>query len=151
MISHTNANVTRKSAGSAHVTLKIRTSRRTELQNITDQVASAVRASGCMNGICHLYVPHTTAGVIINEGYDPSVADEIESEFNRLVPILKNSRHAEGNSDSHVKTALVGSSETIFIEAGKLVLGQWQVIYFVDFDGPRHRELFVKIVPDPTT
>ena len=146
MTSHSN--ITRKSAGSAHVTLKIRTSRRTEMQNITDEVASAVRASGCAHGVCHLYVPHTTAGVTINERYDPSVADEIESEFNRLVPILKNSRHVEGNSDSHVKTALVCSSETIFIESGQLVLGQWQVIYFVDFDGPRHRELFMKIVPD---
>jgi secondary thiamine-phosphate synthase enzyme len=129
--------------------LHVRTSRRTQLVNVTAEVAAAVLDSGCENGVCHLYVPHTTAGVIINEGYDPAVALEIESEFDRLVPILKNSAHDEGNSDSHVKTAIVGSSETIFIEGGKLVLGQWQVIYFVDFDGPRHRELFVKIVPDP--
>ena len=124
--------------------LSVRTSRRTQLVNVTADVVAAVRESG----ECHLYVPHTTAGIIINEGYDPAVAHEIESEFNRLVPILKNSAHDEGNSDSHVKTALVGSSETIFVENGKLVLGQWQVIYFVEFDGPRHRELYVKIVPD---
>jgi secondary thiamine-phosphate synthase enzyme len=128
--------------------LHVRTSRRTQLVNVTDEVAAMVRESGCLSGVCHLYVPHTTAGVIINEGYDPAVAQEIESEFNRLVPILKNSAHDEGNSDSHVKTALVGSSETIFIEDGKLALGRWQVIYFVKFDGPRHRELYVKIVPD---
>ena len=129
--------------------LGVRTSRRTQLVNVTTDVVSAVRESGCENGVCHLYVPHTTAGIIINEGYDPAVAHEIESEFNRLVPILKNSAHDEGNSDSHVKTALAGSSETIFIENGTLLLGQWQVIYFVEFDGPRHRELYVKVVPDP--
>ena len=85
----------------------------------------------------------------MNEGYDPAVAREIESEFERMVPILKTSKHDEGNSDSHVKTALVGSSETIFVESGQLVLGRWQVIYFVEFDGPRRREMLVKIVPDP--
>jgi secondary thiamine-phosphate synthase enzyme len=142
---------TKKSAGgvAARRVLSVRTSRRTQLVNVTAEVAAAVRESGCANGVCHLYVPHTTAGVIINEGYDPAVADEIEAEFGRLVPILRDSAHDEGNSDSHVKTALVGSSETIFIEDGNLVLGQWQVIYFVDFDGPRQRELFVKVVPDP--
>ncbi len=128
--------------------LTIRTSRRTQLVNITDEVADAVRESGCQSGVCHLYVPHTTAGILINEGYDPAVAQEIESEFNRLVPILKKSAHDEGNSDSHVRTALAGTSQTIFIENGKLALGQWQVIYFADFDGPRHRELWLKIVPD---
>jgi secondary thiamine-phosphate synthase enzyme len=128
--------------------LSVRTSRRTQLVNVTAEVVAAVRESGCQSGVCHLYVPHTTAGILINEGYDPAVAQDIESEFNRLVPILKNSAHDEGNSDSHVKTALAGSSETIFIEDGKLLLGRWQVIYFADFDGPRHRELWLKIVPD---
>jgi secondary thiamine-phosphate synthase enzyme len=128
--------------------LSVRTSRRTQLVNVTAEVVTVVRESGCQSGVCHLYVPHTTAGILINEGYDPAVAQEIESEFNRLVPILKNSAHDEGNSDSHVKTALAGSSETIFIEDGKLLLGRWQVIYFADFDGPRHRELWLKIAPD---
>jgi secondary thiamine-phosphate synthase enzyme len=137
-------------AGARRQVLNVRTSRRTQLVNVTADVVAAVRESGCVNGVCHLYVPHTTAGVIINEGYDPAVAREIESELERLVPVLKNSAHDEGNSDSHVKTALVGSSETIFVEGGKLVLGRWQVIYFVDFDGPRHRELYVKVVPDPS-
>jgi secondary thiamine-phosphate synthase enzyme len=135
--------------GAGRRTLEIRTTRRTELKNVTAGVEAVVSESGCENGVCHLYVPHTTAGVIINEGYDPAVAREIESEFNRLVPVLKNSAHDEGNSDSHVKTAMIGSSETLFIDDGKLVLGQWQVIYFVDFDGPRHRHLYIKIVPDP--
>jgi secondary thiamine-phosphate synthase enzyme len=142
---------TKKTSGgvAARRVLSVRSSRRTQLVNVTAEVVSAVRESGCENGVCHLYVPHTTAGVFINEGYDPAVAHEIEAEFNRLVPILKNSAHDEGNSDSHVKTALAGSSETIFIEGGKLLLGRWQVIYFADFDGPRHRELWLKIVPDP--
>jgi secondary thiamine-phosphate synthase enzyme len=128
--------------------LHVPTTRRTELQDVTDQIAAAVRESGCADGVCHLYVPHTTAGVTINEGYDPAVAEDIAAEFDRLVPRLKNSSHAEGNSDSHVKTALVGSSETVWIVAGKPALGRWQRIFFAEFDGPRSRELRVKIVPD---
>lgn len=130
-------------------TIHVETSRRTELKNVTTLVQAVVRESNCESGVCHIYVPHTTAGVIINEGYDPAVVREMESEFDRLVPTLKNSAHAEGNSDSHVKTALLGSSEMIFVENSLLVLGRWQVIYFIDFDGPRRREMFVKIVPDP--
>ncbi len=128
--------------------VEVRTTRRNELRNVTEEVESVVREAGVGSGVCHLYVPHTTAGVIINEGYDPAVAREIESEFSRMVPVLKNSAHDEGNSDAHVKTAMVGSSETVFIEDGKLALGRWQVIYFVEFDGPRKRELWVKVVAD---
>jgi secondary thiamine-phosphate synthase enzyme len=101
------------------------------------------------NGLCYLYVPHTTAGVLIDEGYDPAVAREIEAAFDRLVPKVVNSKHDEGNSDSHIKTALTSSSQTLWIEDGKLMLGRWQVIFFAEFDGPRTRELRVKIVPDP--
>ncbi len=137
--------------GSAARVLTIRTTRRTELQDVTDKIAAAVRDSGCVGGICHLYVPHTTAGVIVNEGYDPAVAHEIEAAFDRLVPRVANSTHAEGNSDSHIKTALVGSSESIWIAGGKLALGRWQAIFFAEFDGPRSRELRVKIVPDALT
>jgi secondary thiamine-phosphate synthase enzyme len=128
--------------------LKVRTSRRTEMQDVTEKIAAAVRDSGCASGVCHLYVPHTTAGVIINEGYDLAVAHDIETAFDRLVPRVANSAHAEGNSDSHIKTALVGSSETIWISGGKLALGRWQAILFAEFDGPRSRELHVRIVPD---
>lgn len=129
--------------------LSIRTSRRTELKNVTDEVEKVVRESGCASGVCHLYVPHTTAAVMINEGYDPDVAGDMEAAFDRLVPQVGDYRHAEGNSDSHIKTTLVGSSETVWIEDGKLVLGQWQMIFFAEFDGPRKRELLLKIVPDP--
>lgn len=130
-------------------TIKLRTSRRTELQNVTEQVEKAVREAGCKHGICHLYVPHTTAGVIINEGYDPDVARDIESMLDRLVPQSAHFKHSEGNSDSHIKTALVGSSQSVWIENGRLVLGRWQQIFFAEFDGPRSRELHLKIVADP--
>jgi secondary thiamine-phosphate synthase enzyme len=130
-------------------TLHLRTSRRTELKNVTAEIEKLVRDSGCSNGVCHLYVPHTTAAVMINEGYDPDVARDMELAFDRMVPHQGDYRHAEGNSDSHIKTALVGSSESIWIEDGKLLLGRWQVIFFAEFDGPRRRELLVKIVPDP--
>jgi secondary thiamine-phosphate synthase enzyme len=127
-------------------TISVQTSRRTELKNVTRQVEAAVRGSGVADGVCHLYVPHTTAGVIVNEGFDPDVARDMEGALDRLVPDSPLFRHAEGNSDSHIKTALVGSSETVFIEAGKLALGRWQQIFFAEFDGPRSRELRVKIV-----
>jgi secondary thiamine-phosphate synthase enzyme len=130
-------------------TLAVKTSRRTELKIVTPQIEAAVRDSGCADGVCHLYVPHTTAGVLVNEGYDPDVASDMESALDKLVPHEANYAHAEGNSDSHIKTALVGSSQIVWIEAGRLALGRWQQIFFAEFDGPRTRELRIKIVPDP--
>jgi secondary thiamine-phosphate synthase enzyme len=139
-----------KHSGSLQYKLHVRTTRRTELKGVTKEVRAVVRESACKDGICHLYVPHTTAGVLINEGYDPAVAREIEQAFDRIVPKVANSKHDEGNSDSHIKTALVGSSQTVWIENGKLALGPWQAIFFAEFDGPRTRELRVKIVPEVT-
>jgi secondary thiamine-phosphate synthase enzyme len=130
-------------------TLIIKTSKRTELKRVTPEIESLVRESGCARGVCHLYVPHTTAGVLINEGDDPAVARDIEATLDRLIPHHGDYKHAEGNSDSHIKAAIVGSSETIWIEDGRLVLGRWQAVFFAEFDGPRTRELRVKIVPDP--
>jgi secondary thiamine-phosphate synthase enzyme len=115
---------------------------------MTAEIQAAVRDSGCSEGTCYLYVPHTTAGILINEGYDPDVARDMEAALDKLVPHAGDYAHAEGNSDSHIKTALVGSSETVWIEAGRLALGRWQMIFFAEFDGPRTRELRVKIVPD---
>jgi secondary thiamine-phosphate synthase enzyme len=132
-------------------TLSVRTTRRTERQDVTDQIAAAVRESGNAEGVCYLYVPHTTAGLTINEGYDPAVAQDIAAAFDRLVPVIAKSAHAEGNSDSHIKTALVGSSQTVWIVSGELALGRWQRIFFAEFDGPRSRELRVKIVPDASS
>lgn len=128
--------------------IEISSSRRTELIDVTEKVAQEVNRSGMRDGVCHLYVSHTTAGVIINEHDDPDVARDIESVLDELVPRADDYRHAEGNSDSHIKTAIVGTSETVFIESGRLALGRWQGIFFCEFDGPRRRELHLRIVPD---
>ena len=128
--------------------LAVRTERRTQLLDVTAGVAKMVRDSGVLSGVCYVYVPHTTAGVIINENDDPDVAADIESALERIVPRSANYRHAEGNADSHIKTALVGASATIFISNGQLELGRWQGIFFCEFDGPRSRRLRVKILPD---
>ncbi|MFZ0211237.1 MAG: secondary thiamine-phosphate synthase enzyme YjbQ [Candidatus Acidiferrales bacterium] len=129
-------------------TIEVQSSQHTQLKQITSEVEEIVAASGCKNGMCYVYVPHTTAGVIINEGDDPDVARDVETTLDRLVPTAGNYRHAEGNSDSHIKAALTGTTATIFIEGGKLDLGRWQGIFFCEFDGPRRREVRVKIVPD---
>lgn len=147
----TMATRSHSSGGSFTRTLAVKTSRRTELKNVTAEIEAAVRESGCAIGVCYLYVPHTTAGVLINEGDDPAVAGDIEAALDKLVPHHGSYTHTEGNSDSHIKTALVGSSETIWIEDGRLVLGRWQAAFFAEFDGPRTRELRIKVVPDRTT
>lgn len=142
------ATPTQRSGGSFTRALRIKTARRTELRNVTAEIQAAVRDSGCSDGVCYLYVPHTTAGILVNEGYDPDVARDMEAALDRFVPRSGDYAHGEGNSDSHIKTALVGSSETVWIESGRLALGRWQSIFFAEFDGPRARELRVKIVPD---
>jgi secondary thiamine-phosphate synthase enzyme len=126
----------------------LRTSRRTELVNITAEVAGVIARTGVRDGVCHVYVPHTTAGVIINEGYDPDVARDIEATLDRLVPRDAGYRHAEGNSDSHIKTALVGSSQSVLVQSGRPLLGHWQAIFFCEFDGPREREVFIRVSAD---
>ena len=128
--------------------ISVRTERRTQLLDVTAAVAKMVQDSGVHSGICYVYVPHTTAGVIINENADPDVAADLEAALARLAPKDAIYRHAEGNADSHIKTALVGTSATIFISGGQLELGRWQGIIFCEFDGPRTRRLRVKIVPD---
>jgi len=115
---------------------------------VTQKVSREVERSGIGEGVCHVYVSHTTAGVIINEHADPDVARDIETVLDELVPRDDGYRHSEGNSDSHIKTAIVGTSETVFIEGGKLALGRWQGIFFCEFDGPRRREFKVRIVQD---
>jgi secondary thiamine-phosphate synthase enzyme len=128
--------------------VRVKTSRRTELADVTREVEKALRESGATEGICYLYVPHTTAGVIINEHDDPDVARDIEAAFDRIIPRDAGYRHAEGNSDSHIKAAFAGNSKVIFVEGGKLALGTWEGIFFCEFDGPRTRELHVKIAAD---
>lgn len=128
--------------------LRVKTSRRTELVNITAQVAKIIAGSGVQEGVCQIYVPHTTAGVIINEGYDPDVVRDLETALDRLVPRDAGYLHAEGNSDSHVKVALVGTSQSVFVASNRPVLGRWQAIFFCEFDGPREREVLVRVSRD---
>jgi secondary thiamine-phosphate synthase enzyme len=137
-----------RSSSSFTRTLVIKTSRRTELRDVTAEIEAAVCESGCVDGLCHLYVPHTTAGVLVNEGDDPAVARDIEAALDRLIPHSAGYTHAEGNADSHIKTALIGSSETVWIEGGRLALGRWQAVFFAECDGPRSRELRIKIACD---
>ncbi|HEV7968384.1 MAG TPA: secondary thiamine-phosphate synthase enzyme YjbQ [Candidatus Acidoferrales bacterium] len=136
--------------GSRVETLHVKTSRRTEWVNMTSEVDRRVAASGVSSGVCQIFVPHTTAGVTINEGDDPDVARDMETAFDRMVPREASYKHYEGNSDSHIKATLVGSSQTVWIENGHLRLGRWQAIFFCEFDGPRNREVQLKIVPDPS-
>ena len=128
--------------------IRVRTSGRTQLVDITDEVQRVVTALGVRVGTCFLYVPHTTAGVLINEHADPDVANDAAGTLDRLVPMAGPYRHAEGNSDSHVKALLTGVSQFVFVEEGKLALGRWQGIFFAEFDGPRERKLYVKVIPD---
>ncbi len=129
--------------------LEVKTTRRTHLLDITAEVEKLVAASGIQHGVCQLYVPHTTAGITINESDDPEVARDIEATLDRLVPKDGPYRHWEGNADSHIKSTLTGVSQTVPIEDGRLALGRWQGIFFCEFDGPRQRQVRVRIVPDP--
>ncbi len=124
---------------------KVKTGRRSELVDITSRVREAVENSNIRNGICHVFVPHTTAAVTINEKADPAVARDIESTLKKVIPAGWDYGHAEGNSDSHIKSSLVGTSETVLVSGGQLVLGTWQAIFFCEFDGPRSRKCMVKV------
>jgi secondary thiamine-phosphate synthase enzyme len=130
--------------------LRIKTTRQTQLLDVTQAVERTVAQSGVVTGICYVYVPHTTAGVMINEHADPDVATDLEGVFDRLVPHAGPYRHVEGNTDSHAKAVMVGASQLIFVEKGKLALGIWQGIFLCEFDGPRERKIWVKVVDDET-
>jgi secondary thiamine-phosphate synthase enzyme len=125
----------------------INTSRREELVDVTRQVAEAVRESGIDTGIAVISSPHTTAGVMVNENADPDVARDLLAGLERLCPRHADWLHAEGNSDAHLKTALVGTSLMMPFESGRPLLGTWQAIYFAEFDGPRSRRFNVTIIP----
>lgn len=127
-------------------TITVKTHQRNELIDVTSQISEAVSKSGITDGLAVAFVPHTTAGVTINENADPSVVDDILYCLEGLIPHNQPGfRHGEGNSDSHVKASLVGSSVTVMVENSQLVLGTWQGIYFCEFDGPRTRRLMVKV------
>lgn len=124
----------------------IRTSKRDEFINITGIVAQTVRTSGVRDGIVTVFVPHTTAGVTINENADPDVVSDFLYTLDKVIPERTEYRHIEGNSHAHVKASLVGSSCTVIIENGELKLGTWQGIYFCEFDGPRRRKIYIKVM-----
>jgi len=130
-------------------TLEVRTTRRCEFVEVTSEIEDVVRQAGIERGRVICYNPHTTAGCTIQENADPDVVHDVLLKLEQLVGKDEPGfRHAEGNSDSHIKASMMGSSVTVLIEAGRLVLGRWQGIFFTEFDGPRHRQLYVRVVED---
>jgi secondary thiamine-phosphate synthase enzyme len=127
-------------------TLQVRSSKQTEFIDITRLVQEIVQKAGVEDGLCILLVPHTTAAVTINENADPSVPRDILMELNKIVPFEDRYQHTEGNSPAHIKSSLIGCSQTLFIESGKLLLGTWQGIFFCELDGPRNRQVHIKVI-----
>lgn len=129
-------------------TMQVKTSSRIQFVDITSRVRDLVARSTIREGIVLVYVPHTTAGVTINEAADPSVVEDIQTALSQLVPYDASYRHMEGNSDAHIKATLVGSSVHLIISRGALSLGTWQGLFFCEFDGPRSRTVYVQVVPE---
>lgn len=128
------------------VKLEINTNKRVEFVDITSKVSNVVAQSGIKEGLCVVYVPHTTCGLTINEHADPSVVEDIIGHTSKLVPDSEKYRHLEGNSDAHIKASLFGSSVSIIVLDGRLLLGTWQGIFLCEFDGPRRRSVYVKVM-----
>lgn len=126
--------------------IEVRTTKRTDLIDITASVEHILKGQGVESGLCHLYCPHTTAGLTVNEGADPAVARDVVKTLERLVPQKGDYRHMEGNSDAHVKSSCVGVSLTLGVDESKLALGRWQRVFFCEFDGPRSREVWVRVL-----
>ncbi len=127
-------------------TIQVSTQGKQDFQDITDRVQSAVNAAGIQDGICYLFCPHTTAGIILNENWDASVQHDLGVGLNRISPSRPEYRHGEGNSPAHLKSSLVGAAQFVPVENGQLVLGRWQGIFLADFDGPRTRKIYVKVI-----
>ena len=132
---------------SSYHTIEVKTTQNVEFIDITAQVRDFVRTGKCGSGILLIFTPHTTAGVTINENADPAVPHDIGEFFKRLVPSQDYFHHGEGNSPAHILSSLVGISETLIVNNGELILGSWQGIFFCEFDGPRQRRIFLKIIP----
>jgi secondary thiamine-phosphate synthase enzyme len=131
-----------------NIEIEVRTQAHLEFQDITSRVQKAVADSGVQEGVCHLFAPHTTAGLTLNENWDPDVRGDLVRALEAMVPGVP-FRHGEGNSPAHLMSTLVGSSETLLVQRGQLLLGTWQGVYLVEFDGPRRRRVAIKVVPDP--
>jgi len=127
-------------------TFQVKTSKQIEFIDITHSVQEAVQKTGVKEGVCIIFIPHTTAAITINENADPSVSRDIIMELNKMVPFDERYQHTEGNSPAHIKASLLGCSQTVFVESGKLALGTWQGIFFCEFDGPRSRKVKVKVI-----
>lgn len=130
------------------VVIKINSNKRNDFIDITSDIQKVIDENKINNGICFLHVPHTTAGITINENADPDVIGDIISKTTRIFPQFDDYRHIEKNSDAHIKTSLFGPSLNLIIEDGRLILGTWQAVYFCEFDGPRNRKIYVKILKD---
>ena len=128
------------------IKLSVRTGKHTQMLDITRDIQKAVTESGVKEGICTVFIPHTTAAVTINENADPDVVRDFTTEINKIVPWEDGYHHMEGNSAAHLKSSMIGFSEQILIEDGRLALGVWQGIYFCEYDGPRTRKVYVKII-----
>lgn len=126
--------------------INVQSEKRTQLLDVTGQVGKILGRSGMSEGVCHVYVPHTTAGVTINENADPDVMRDIQQKLSALIPQQDGYRHSEGNSDAHIKASLCGFSVMVPVAGGRLQLGTWQGIYFCEFDGPRRREIYVRLI-----
>lgn len=127
--------------------IKIQSTTRKEMVDITARVQEVVTASGMRSGLCHIFVPHTTAAITLNENADPDVQEDMNRTLSRLIPVDPDYRHMEGNSDAHMKASLIGASEVLAVRDGRLDLGRWQAIYFWEFDGPRKREVRILLLP----
>ncbi len=134
--------------GTRSLTLSIETRTRVEFRDITASLQKLITESGVQNGLCHLFIPHTTAAILINENDDPALAQDLDEFLLKLAPRDKNYHHNDGNCDAHLKASVIGCSKVLLIENGHLVLGTWQGVFFCEFDGPRPRNLRVKIVAD---
>ncbi len=128
--------------------LRVKTKSRTELVDITQGVQRLVAESGIRSGVCYVYVPHTTAAVTVNENSDPNVGRDILKELNKIIPFDDDYGHTEGNSAAHVKSSIIGVSQSLLVEEGRLALGTWQALFFCEFDGPRDRRVMVKVMKD---
>lgn len=126
--------------------IAVKTHKQCEMVDITSDIERMVKKRGVKSGICCVFVPHTTAGITINENADPDVIRDIIMELDKIVPLKDNYLHAEGNSAAHIKSSIVGCSQEVLIEGGSLRLGTWQSLFFCEFDGPRNRNVWVKII-----
>ncbi len=128
--------------------INVQTTAKVEFQDITQQIEDILIRSNVKNGVCHIFVPHTTAGIIINENADPDVIKDIANHLDIIVPLHAKYGHSEGNAPAHIKATITGNSQAVLVENGKLVLGTWQGIFFCEFDGPRNRSVVIKAIAD---